>query len=97
MRIVYIVIPVEFDPEEGDIWGYIYKNEENLTVHSSLKEATSFIKEKCLPIWNVSEHNICFERDDEDSSLYYIWEKENENTPLGDAMWAVIIERDFGG
>ena len=92
----YVVMSVEYDPEENDIWGYVYQNDQLLSIHSSLDGAKNFVLSKASARWDIPEELILFKQDDGDTRIHYIFEKGNELTRNGeDLMWGVIIEREM--
>ena len=93
---VYIVMSVEYNTEEDEIWGYIYKEDQVLSVHPTLEDAKEFVVSKASERWDIHSDMIMFKQDEEDKRLHYIFEKANELTHGEDLMWGVIIERTLG-
>lgn len=90
---VYIVMSVEYSQEEDEIWGYIYKEDQILSVYPTLEDAKEFVVSKASERWAVNSGMIMFKPDEEDRRIHYIFEKANELTHGVDLMWGVIIER----
>ena len=92
---VYIVMSVEYSQEEDEIWGYIYKEDQILSVYPTLEDAKEFVVSKASERWAVNSGMIMFKPDEEDRRIHYIFEKANELTHGENLMWGVIIEREM--
>ena len=92
---LYIVMSVEYNQEEDEIWGYIYKKDHIMSVYQTLEDAKEFVISKASKRWMIHSDMIMFKQDEEDKRIHYIFEKANELTHGVDLMWGVIIEREM--
>lgn len=92
---VYVLLSVEYDEEENQVWGYIYPNDDSFEAFPSFFAAFEYVVQKKCPDWDIDPGYLYVKTDPDDPTIRYLMEKENEKTPYGPVAWAVIIEREM--